>query len=292
MSHGLFRVGEFFKMVSGHWFLKKKCVCVFKCLCICICDVYFSMHGGLLVQCVVTCRKATPVLPRIPSVPGRWLFVVFVSSRIQCVYVCVCVFVLCFYVSFPVLLTPNIPVFLSFCSFPHIFIISILLHFVVHFSYQVFFDQPPASFTLPHPYLSCLWPIPSFFVSIVFRSTAVLISVALFLLYFWAPLFYYLWPISIVFLTPPFYYLLPPDICQPCPSCQPEFAPPVLSFVQCLLHTSVFHLWQLVNDFNWHLRNCFSFGQRNFHTFSFLLVTTGDTSEWFQLEFAPSVLSF
>ena len=104
MSHGLFRVGEFFKIISGHWFPKTKCVCVFTYLCICICDVCFSMHGSLLVQCVVTCRKATPVLPRIPSAPGRWLFVVFVSSRIQCVYVCVSVFVLCIYVSFPVLL--------------------------------------------------------------------------------------------------------------------------------------------------------------------------------------------
>ena len=126
--------------------------------------------------------------------------------------------------------------------------------------------------------------------SAVTGVTNITSAVALFLLYFLAPLFYYLLPVSIVFLTPPFYYLLPPDICQPCPSCQPEFAPPVLSFVQCLLHTSVFHLWQLVNDLNWHLRNCFfSLRKTQFSHFSFLQVTTSDTSKWFQLKFAPSV---
>ena len=114
-------------------------------------------------------------------------------------------------------------------------------------------------------------------VSIVFLSTTVLLFVACFN----------------CISTPPFYYLLPPDICQPCPSCQPEFAPPVLSFVQCLLHTSVFHLWQLVNNLNGHLRNCFfSLRTTQFSHFSFLQVTTSDTSKWFQLKFAPSVLSF
>ena len=193
-------------------------ICIFLCMAACWSSVL--LLAGKPLQ---SCREYQ--VPRADDFSHARC----VRSRIQYVCVCVCVFVLRIYVS----CIPNIPVFLSFCSFPYILINSILFHIVVHFSYnQVLLDKQPASFTLPHPSLSCLWPIPSFFVSIVFLSNAVLISVALFLLYFRAPLFYYLLPVSIVFLTPPFYYLLPPDICQPCPSCQPEFAPPVLSFVQ------------------------------------------------------------